>query len=287
MESLVAPPTSRRPQYGPAGRGGIKVPAGGEWTNVGPYRSDWIQNGLRVTESDTGRVRNFLVHPTNADIVYVLKSSGGLWKTTNFSDPRPAWRAMSDTVLSTSGGSAAFGKNPETIYLASGDPFDPGVGGFIYRSTNGGNDWSAGIKLGISTRIPDVKVDTTGATDVVLAGTNAGMFRSADGGNSYSQVISNAFVVWSLQQTSAGWIAALQSGANGLLVRSTDAGATWSVLATAAMFTRAADASLWVRRPGRRGRLCLCGNDQQRPQKDLYRSSDGGLTWTRSGSAIM
>jgi hypothetical protein len=42
-------------QYGPAGRGGIKVPAGGNWTNVGPYRSDWIQNGVRLTESDTGR----------------------------------------------------------------------------------------------------------------------------------------------------------------------------------------------------------------------------------------
>ncbi len=98
MESLVAAANQQAAEYGPAGRGNIKPAAGGVWTNVGPYRSNWIQNGVRVNESDTGRVRNFLVHPTNADIVYVLKSSGGLWKTTNFSHPRPNWRPMSDTV---------------------------------------------------------------------------------------------------------------------------------------------------------------------------------------------
>ncbi len=129
MASLLQAANQQAAEYGPAGRGAIKVPAGGPWTNVGPYRSNWIQNGLRVNESDTGRVRTFLVHPTNPDIVYVLTSSGGLWKTTNFSHPRPEWRPMSDHVLSTSGGSVAFGKNPETLYLGTGDPFDPGVGG--------------------------------------------------------------------------------------------------------------------------------------------------------------
>ena len=100
MEALMNAANQQVAEYGPLGRGGIKVPPGGEWTNVGPYRSDWIQNGVRVNESDTGRVRTFLVHPTNPDIVYVLKSSGGLWKTTNFYHPRPKWRPMSDELLS-------------------------------------------------------------------------------------------------------------------------------------------------------------------------------------------
>src|SRR6266540_1378747 len=117
MEAMMLAADAQRAQYGPDGRGAIQVPAGGTWTNIGPYRSNWIQNGLMVQESDTGRVRTFLVHPSNPDVLYVLTSSGGLWKTTNFGDPRPAWRATTDSILSTSGGSAALGKNPDTIYL--------------------------------------------------------------------------------------------------------------------------------------------------------------------------
>jgi hypothetical protein len=100
MEAVMVAADAQRAQYGPDGRGAIQVPAGGKWTNIGPQRSNWIQNGLQVAESDTGRVRTFLVHPTNSDVLYVLTSSGGLWKTTNFSDPRPAWRATTDFILS-------------------------------------------------------------------------------------------------------------------------------------------------------------------------------------------
>ena len=130
IAALTAAADAERAKYGPDGRGAIAVAGAPSWTNIGPYRSNWIQNGLQVQESDTGRIRTFLVHPTNPDVLYVLTSSGGLWKTTNFSAPRPGWRVMTDTILSTSGGSAALGRTPETIYLGTGDPFDPGVGGY-------------------------------------------------------------------------------------------------------------------------------------------------------------
>ena len=71
MEAMMKAADEQIAQYGPAGRGAIQVPAGGSWTNVGPFRSNWIQNGLQVQESDTGRVRTFLVHPTNPDVLYV------------------------------------------------------------------------------------------------------------------------------------------------------------------------------------------------------------------------
>ena len=121
--------------------------------------------------------------------------------------------ALTDTVLSTSGGGAALGKNSQTIYLGTGDPFDPGVGGYAYKSIDGGETWSAGIKLGASTVIPDVKVDTSGPADVILMGTNAGLFRSTDGGATYTPVLGG--LIWSLQRTSAGWLAARTVGANG------------------------------------------------------------------------
>jgi hypothetical protein len=282
MASLMTAANQQVAEYGPAGRGGIKVPAGGQWTNVGPYRSDWIQNGLRVNESDTGRVRNFLVHPNNPDIIYVLKSSGGLWKTTNFSHPRPNWRPMSDNVLSTSGGSVAFGRTPDTLYLATGDPFDPGVGGYIYKSTNGGETWGPGVKIGASTVIADVKVDTSGGTDVVLAATNAGLFRSLDAGATFSAVINGGFH-WSLQKTSAGWIDSLQSGPNLVFARAATAAGAWTLDFVAAGVAPAGRVTLAVANPGDAVIYAFAATPGSSQQKDLYRSNDGGVTWAAIG----
>jgi photosystem II stability/assembly factor-like uncharacterized protein len=284
MQALMAAADAQRAQYGPAGKGSINVPVGGPWTNIGPDRSNWIQNGLRVNESDTGRVRTFLVHPGSDDVVYVLTSSGGLWKTTNFTQPRPAWRAMTDSILSTSGGGAALGKNPETVYLGTGDPFDPGVGGFAYKSTDGGETWSNGVKLGPSTIVPDVKVDTTGATDVILIGTNAGLFRSTDGGTTYATVLSG--LVWSLQRTSAGWLAARTVGSNGSIWFSTNQGATWALIPNAGgVYSGAGRTTLAVGAPGDNVVYAFAAKTGNAAQKDLFRSTDGGLNWTALGLA--
>jgi photosystem II stability/assembly factor-like uncharacterized protein len=284
MEAVTNAANLQTAEYGAAGRGGIKVPAGGAWTNVGPDRSAWIQNGVRLTESDTGRIRAILVHPTNADIVYIVKSSGGLWKTTNFSHPTPAWRPMSDNILSTSSGSAAFGRNPETIFLGSGDPFDPGVGGTIYRSLNGGETWGPGFKLGASTVIWDIKVDSNGPTDVVLAGTNAGLFRSIDGGATYTQVpFFGPAVIRSMQPTSAGWIVAITSGATAFVTHSADRGATWTILPNTAGIGPAGRMTLGVGRPGDAIVYAFAAKLGNTRQKDLYRSTDGGLNFTAIG----
>jgi len=284
MAALMAASDAERAKYGPAGRGAIGVAGAAAWTNIGPYRSNIVQNGLQVQESDTGRIRAFLVHPTKPDVVYVLTSSGGLWKTTNFSAPRPGWRAMTDGILSTSGGNAAFGKNPDTIYLGTGDPFDPGVGGFARRSTDGGATWSDAIKLGASTTVPDVKVDTSGAADIVLMGTNAGLFRSTDGGVTYTTNPVLTGVIWSLARSSAGWLAARTVGANGSIMLSTDKGATWVPIPNGGnVIAGIGRATLGNAAAGDAVVYGFAANTGNAAQKDLYRSIDGGLNWTAIG----
>lgn len=103
IDALMAASNQQVAEYGPAGRGNIQVAAGGEWTNIGPYRSDWIQNGVRVNESDTGRVRSFLIHPTNTDIVYVLKSSGGLQSSTRLRQLPATARSRTSTARPMAG----------------------------------------------------------------------------------------------------------------------------------------------------------------------------------------
>jgi photosystem II stability/assembly factor-like uncharacterized protein len=189
---------------------------------------------------------------------------------------------MSDNILSTSGGSVAFGKNPETLYLGTGDPFDPGVGGWIYKSIDGGETWSAGIKLGLSTVIPDVKVDTSGAEDIVFAGTNAGLFRSLNGGTTYVAVITGG-LHWSIQQTSAGWMVAIGNGANAVIGRAVSATSAWTLDFTAAGIAPAGRITLAVGAPGDAVVYAFAATTGSGAQKDLYRSTNGGATFTALG----
>ena len=283
VEALMIAANKQVFEYGPGGEGGPRSPRGGRWENIGPDRSRVIENGVRLRESDTGRVRAFLVHPHNSDIIYVLKSSGGLWKTTNFSHPRPDWRPMSDHVLSTSGGGVAFGRNPQTLYLGTGDPFDPGVGGYVYKSTNGGERWGLGIKLGTATVITDLKVDTSGPKDVVLVGTNVGLFRSLDSGATYTQIITGG-VHWNLQKTSAGWIDTITGGpADALFARAPTAAGAWTFDLTAGGIAPAGRITLGVGRPGDAVVYAFAATQGSAVQKDLYRSIDGGVTFTPLG----
>ena len=261
--------------------------AAGAWTNLGPVRSNWIQNGPTVTESDTGRLRTILVHPSNPDIVYILTSGGGLWKTSNFLSPRPEWSVKTDSVLGVAGGAVAFGGSANTLYLGSGDPFDGGVGGFVTKSTNGGDSWLTSVKVGGATTVMDVKVDTTSGADVVLVATNAGLFRSIDAGATYQPsavVRQGAYLAWSLAQTAGAWLVSVQhADGSGGVYRSTDRGATWRAVGVG---TRdVGRMTLAVADPGDPVVYAFAANTGSGAQKDLFRSADGGQTWTALGLA--
>ena len=65
--------------------GDRKNAPGPKWVSIGPTAADFEQNGsFTGHESDSGRARVILPHPTNPDIVYFLTSGGGLWRTNNW-----------------------------------------------------------------------------------------------------------------------------------------------------------------------------------------------------------
>ena len=215
------------------------------WTNLGPTKSNKIQNGNTRTDVNSGRLRTILPDPTDPNILYVLTSGGGLWKTNNLLSSPPTWRFLSDRIGSTMGGSVAFGRtntgSGTVLYLGLGDAFDSGVGGFVAKSSDAGGTWASAIQLTGATRVLDLKVDTSQGTtttsDIVLVGTNNGLFRSTDGGTTYAAVADpdvSGKKIWSIVRTSAGWLASTQTISSpriGALVISTDRGATWSPVA--------------------------------------------------------
>lgn len=275
--------------------GGPDMPValnGTNWVSLGPTTSAFTQNGgLTLTKVDSGRLRVILPDTADAtgNTIYVLASGGGLWKTTNFLSPAPTWTPLTDFIGSNLSGSAAFGRVTSTLFVGAGDPFDLGIGGFMVKSTNGGSTWSAAAQLGTASKIYDLKVDTSQATDIVLAGTDTGLYRSANAGTSYAAVATipaNA-KVWSLAKTSAGWLAAVTISTTvgtttttaGSLYLSTDQGATWTAV-TATAFNTAGRITLGQGLPGDAVVFAFAANTNNATQLDLIRSGDGGATWT-------
>ncbi len=291
-----------------------------QWFNLGPIRSNHIQNGVLRTVTDSGRARTILPHPTDANILYFLTSSGGLWKTTNFQSNKPGWTALTDGVITTSGGAAAFGRTPDTIYLGLGDPFDgnAAAGAYVLKSIDGGKTWGPAVRLTLGStsagNIRDLKVDTSGPQDVVLAATDFGLFRSADGGATFAFNFSSPFLyptpvgtfaqtVWSIANTSRGWVAATESPVVGIaqtaatdgvgkLAVSTDRGATWQPLASLSetfpvqngtQTILAGRITLGVGAPGDASVYAFTATQREGSQLDLFRSTDGGANWTALG----
>ena len=130
------------------------------------------------------------------------------------------------------------------LYLGLGDPHRTGILGLgtapglgVLKTTDGGTHWSGPVLLGASTNIRSLLVDIFDK-DVVMAGTDKGLFRSTDTGASYQPVALGMVEqqVWSLAWAGGGNFVLSSKvlndgfaiGAIGRIYYSTDQGATWA-----------------------------------------------------------
>jgi photosystem II stability/assembly factor-like uncharacterized protein len=273
---------------------GASAPAGVPvWKSIGPTRDRFLQNGVTLTKViDSGRVANVLAAGDDANTVYVLTSGGGLWKTDRFAEDEASWVPLTDDLVTTSGGSFALGRARGSIYLGIGDSFDVEglIAGVMVKSRDGGKTWDPIVNLPGASAVRDVKVDTILRTEVVLVATDAGVFRSIDGGASYALTLPGG--AWSLVKSSAGWLASTMGTAgnsplfgDGHLYFSGDAGATWSRINAGLdgnypLNSGAGRMTLATAKPGDAIVYALAGSPQGDRQADLYRSADGGMTWS-------
>lgn len=178
--------------------GGSTIVSGSSWVNLGPSSANFESNGgAYYRQVDSGRVSGFAVNPTNPAIVYVATSGGGIWKSYDFpavgSAALPSWTPITEALPNLAIGALAMDpSNPETLYAGLGD-FVDAPGGQIVKTTNGGGTWSAPVTLTNGTdattalRIRDIRVDPNNANNV-LVGSDVGLFRSTNGGQSFTLV---------------------------------------------------------------------------------------------------
>lgn len=172
---------------------------GQSWVNLGPTDARIQQNGAVYMAVDSGRGADIRVDPRNKDVVYFAVAWGGIWKTYNFTATQPTWIPITDTVATDVIGAFELDpNNPDTLYFGTGDQLDNSVaGGAIYKSTDGGGSWTmltarlsgayANGRTESAVAIRDIEVDRADANKLLVA-TDIGLFRSTDGGSTFSLV---------------------------------------------------------------------------------------------------
>ena len=171
--------------------GGGSLIASSTWTPVGPMGPVSGSAGGQLLKS--GRLNFITVDPNNTSKLWVGAPAGGLWSSTNGGS---SWTTNTD-YLSVIGCSdlAIDPTNSNVMYLATGDG-DAGdtrsIG--LLKSTNGGATWAAtGLSNNVSNNflIRRVIINPNN-TQILLVATNTGIYRTANGGTSWTQVTTNS-----------------------------------------------------------------------------------------------
>src|SRR6266511_800784 len=218
--------------------------SGMHWRLVGPFRG--------------GRTLTATGVPGQPNLFYFGAVGGGVWKSENAGR---TWRPIFDVQpIASIGAIAVAPSNPKIFYVGSGEAdmrSDISYGNGMYRSSDGGKTWTA-IGLTDTRQIGKILVDPTDHNLVFVAalghgyGPNPerGVFRSRDGGKTWKKILGKDD----------------DTGAIDLAFDPKDSKTILAVL----WQTRRPP---WNTYPPSNG-----------PGSGLYRSSDGGATWTRTSS---
>ena len=159
-----------------------------KWTAIGPAPTDTPTVGLGFS---AGRIEVAAPDPTNADVMYLGASGGGVWKTGVWNNPSPVWLPVTDDQPSLNfAGYHCLVVHPANKNLILGLVSGPGAG--ILKSTNAGLGWTLlannkfeGATLGsiavhpTNTQILYVSVWSGGAFAA------PGVYKSSNGGASW------------------------------------------------------------------------------------------------------
>ncbi len=244
--------------------------------------------------------------------VYVGSASGGVWKSVNGGT---TFKPVFDKEPVQSIGAVKIDPaNPKTIWVGTGESWvrnSVSVGDGIYKSTDGGENWT-NMGLKGSERIAKILVDPTDSKTVYVAvpgklwsdGDERGVYKTTDGGQTWKNILrgSNASTgscmiamdpknpgtifagMWDFRRK--GWT--FRSGGDSAgavsasgLFKTTDGGATWSDLTpiTAKGLPEKPWGRIAVAVAPSKPSVVYAFIEAEVPKNGLYRSDDGGATW--------
>jgi photosystem II stability/assembly factor-like uncharacterized protein len=197
--------------------------------------------------------------PTQPSTFFVGVHSGGVWKTDDYGR---TWRPIFDSAPTGSVGDIGVSwSNPDVMYVGTGEGLhrpDLGVGDGIFKSIDGGRSWSH-VGLGDVQQVGRLVVHPTNPDVVFVAGlghpygpnSERGIFRTTDGGKSWEKVL----------------YIDENTGAVQVEFDPTNPRIVYGVM--------------WEHREGPWENASFSGRNN-----GLYKSTDGGTTWTQSKGGL-
>ncbi len=160
------------PGVAPPSLGGIN---NNSWTWIGPGNIG-------------GRTRAIAINPSDPTNILIGSVGGGIWRTF---DSGANWQVVDDFMANLAVTSILFKPgDPSTLFAATGEGFfnsDAIRGLGVFRSTDGGTNWS---QLGATNNSDfhyTVRLAFSADGNTLLAATRTGIFRSTDNGDSWNQ----------------------------------------------------------------------------------------------------
>ncbi len=237
------------------------------WTSIGPANIP-------------GRVRSIVIHPTDGNRMWVGSVSGGIWYTP---DGGTTWRALNDFQSNLAISHLAMDPaNTSILYAATGEGYLNGGavrGAGIFRSIDAGQTW-----IQMSSTIPAsdsnwyyvnrIAINPSNSS-LILAATSGGIYRTTNGGTSWTQITQTRTLDLKWDPTSAS--RAIGGRDDGNVSVSNDSGATFSAVA--------------VGSGGARVELAFSASSSGTVYASVnlgtgavYRSTDGGASWSLRSS---
>ncbi|MDH5589524.1 MAG: sialidase, partial [Gemmatimonadota bacterium] len=199
------------------------------------------------------RVSAVIGEPGNANVYYIGAASGGVFRS---EDGGHSWEPIFDDQVAMSIGALALApSDPNVLWAGTGEAFirsNVSIGNGVYRSTDGGDTWRH-MGLDATGRVGRIVIDPRDPDVVFVAALGhlygpqeeRGVYRTRDGGETWERVL---FV-----DRNTGAVDIVMSPGNPRVLFA----ATWQM------------------------RIWTWGRESGGPGSGLWKSTDGGDTWTR------
>lgn len=268
-------------------RSAIATAAGETWTEMGPSAMNMAGWAFGKV---SGRSNAITADPSDDSIVYFGSASGGVWKTTNGGT---SWTPMFDQVGTLPIGAITIDPaNNSRVWVGTGDKNQGCLGAYLGQgvslSADGGLTWTQKNGSGASAMplsiVNTIAVSSTNGNQVLAGGfgscdangslSGGGIYRTADGGNSWTRVLTGMVEDMMFVPGTNTVFASVQGTG---VYKSTDGGATWT------------NSSSGITAASGRMRLAMAPSNSQVMYAlngaKLFKTTNGGASWTTANSS--